>query len=94
MLRTKKEKKTLSELFLAVGPGHPWQKHPGSAHGSASIQTPASKTSFGWRFGDGPIMARLYVLTACRSVLNPTCIYSSILVAMYFSGVRFVSVNV
>ena len=38
-------------------------------------------------------MARLYVLTGCRSVLNPTCIYSSIL-AMFFSGVRFVSMNV
>ena len=53
---------------------------------------PASKTSFGWRFSGGPIMVRLYVLTGCRSVLNPTCIYSSIL-AMFFSGVRFVSVN-
>ena len=38
-------------------------------------------------------MARLYVLTGCRSVLNPTCIFSSIL-AMFFSGVPFVSVNV
>ena len=38
-------------------------------------------------------MARLYVLTGCRSVLNPICIYSSIL-AIFFSGVRFVSVNV
>ena len=38
-------------------------------------------------------MAQLYVLTGCRSVLNPTCIYSSIL-AMFFSGVPFVSVNV
>ena len=38
-------------------------------------------------------MARLYVLTGCRSVLNPTCIYSSIL-AMFFSGVRFVSMNI
>ena len=38
-------------------------------------------------------MARLYVLTGCRSVVNPTCFYSSIL-AMFFSGVRFVSVNV
>ena len=38
-------------------------------------------------------MARLYVLTGCRSVLNPTGIYSSIL-AKFFSGVRFVSVNV
>ena len=45
--------------------------------------------SFGWHFSGGPIMARLYVLTGCRSVLNPTCIYSSIL-AMFFSGVRFV----
>ena len=48
--------------------------------------------SFGWRFSGGPIMARLYVLTGCWSVLNPTCIYSSIL-AMFFSSVRFVSVN-
>ena len=38
-------------------------------------------------------MARLYVITGCRSVLNPICIYSSIL-AIFFSGVQFVSVNV
>ena len=38
-------------------------------------------------------MARLYMLTRRRSVLNPTCIYSSIL-AMFFSGVRSVSENV
>ena len=38
-------------------------------------------------------MARLYVLTGCPSVLNPICVYSSIL-AMFFSGVQFVSVNV
>ena len=34
-------------------------------------------------------MARLYVLTGCRSVLGPTCIYCSIL-ALFFSGFRFV----
>ena len=38
-------------------------------------------------------MAGLNVLTWCRSVLNPTHNSSSIL-AMFFSGVRFVSVNV
>ena len=94
-----KTKTVVRAVFWKSGLDHPgknswiraWvSQHPNSDSGH---YRPASKMSFGWRFSGGPIMARLYVLTGCRSVLNPTCIYSSIL-AMFFSGVRFVSVNV
>ena len=94
----KKEKKTVVRaVFWQSGldtPGkNSWIRAWVSQHPNSGHYRPASKTSFGWRFSGGTIMAGLYVLTGCRLVLNPTCIYSSIL-AMTFSGVRFVSVNV
>ena len=92
-----KTKTVVRAVFWQSGLDHPgknsWIRAWVSQHPNSGHYRPASKMSFGWRFSGGPIMARLYVLTGCRSVLNPTCIYSSIL-AMYFSGVRFVSVNV
>ena len=93
----RKTKTVVRAVFWQSGLDHPgknsWIRAWVSQHPNSGHYRPASKMSFGWRFSGGPIMARLYVLTGCRSVMNPTCIYSSIL-AMFFSGVRFVSVNV
>ena len=92
-----KTKTVVRAVFWQSGLDHPgknsWIRAWVSQHPNSGHYRPASKMSFGWRSSGGPIMARLYVLTGCRSVLNPTFIYSSIL-AMFFSGVRFVSVNV
>ena len=55
----------------------------------SACQQNVIRMAFQWRADNGPIVR----VAGCRSVLNPTCIYSSIL-AMFFSGVRFVSVNV
>ena len=64
-LRTKKDKKVVRAVFWHHPGKNSWisawvSQHPNSGH-----YRPASKTSFGWRFSGGPIMARLYVLTGC-----------------------------
>ena len=95
--KKKKKKNVVRAVFWQSGLDHPgknsWIRTWVSQHPNSGHYRSASKMPFGWRFSGGPIMARLYVLTGCRSVLNPTCMYSSIL-AMFFSSVRFVSVNV
>ena len=57
----KKEKNVVRAVFWQLGPDTPgknsWIRAWVSQHPNSGHYRPASKTSFGWRFSGGPIMA-------------------------------------